>query len=581
MGCREPCQAGNRAALSGFSMRRSKSAHSCIRVHLYFYTILLGGVVMYRALYRKYRPQVFSDVVGQDHITETLKNQLSSGKIFHAYLFTGTRGTGKTTCAKILAKAVNCLNLKDGNPCGECAACKSIDNGEVMDINEIDAASNNSVDDIRELRDRIAFAPADLNKRVYIIDEVHMLTTAAFNALLKTLEEPPSHVVFILATTEVHKLPATILSRCQRFDFKRINTPSMSSRLTTVCDEEGFTITPDALQLICSIADGGMRDALSILDLCSAKDKNITEEVVSSVCSMAGKEHLVALSKFIEQKSTKDVLDLVDKLYSDSVDMQRLTSDLISHYRNLLIIKTVNSDSLPIVCSAEHLQTLKELAKNMELNTIMWSLRILCDALAAMKNSNARLELELALVSLCTPQNSGDLKALEIRLAALERKIESGAIPQSTAPKAEVKLEPKKVTETESDDINQLPPLPKEEELPPPPEIEVNSVQEGEQMYGEWFSVLNILKTTCPLMYGALVGSKAYIKGDLLLIDAPNPTFRNLVKGDNATYRDSIRKAAEQVSGKVFKLGPYTKAPTKDEMKADPLKALAEKLNNL
>lgn len=538
---------------------------------------------MYRALYRKYRPQVFSDVVGQDHITETLKNQLSSGKIFHAYLFTGTRGTGKTTCAKILSKAVNCLNLKDGNPCGECAACKSIDSGEVMDINEIDAASNNSVDDIRELRDRIAFAPADLNKRVYIIDEVHMLTPQAFNALLKTLEEPPSHVVFILATTEVHKLPATILSRCQRFDFKRINTPSMSSRITAVCEQEGFTITPDALQLICSIADGGMRDALSILDLCSAKDKNITEQVVSAVCSMAGKEHLVALSKFIEQKSTKDVLDLIDKLYSDSVDMQRLTSDLISHYRNLLIIKTVNSDSLPIVCSAEHLQTLKELAKNMELNAIMWSLRILCDALAAMKNSNVRLELELALVSLCTPQNSGDLRALEIRLAALERKIESGAIPQSAVPKAEVELEPEKITVTEPDYIDQLPPPPEsEDELPPPPpETEDISSNDGDVVYGEWFSVLNILKTTSPLMHAALAGSKAYIKGDLLLIDAPNPTFRNLVKGENATYRDSIRKAAEQVSGKVFKLGPYTKAPSKEDIKADPLKVLAEKLNNL
>ena len=534
---------------------------------------------MYRALYRKYRPQVFSDVVGQDHITETLKNQLSSGKISHAYLFTGTRGTGKTTCAKILSKAVNCLDLKDGNPCGECAACKAIDNGEVMDINEIDAASNNGVDDIRELRERIAFAPADLKKRVYIIDEVHMLTPQAFNALLKTLEEPPSHVVFILATTEVHKLPATILSRCQRFDFKRINTQSMTSRLKTVCENEGFTATDDALSLICSVADGGMRDALSILDLCSSKDKNITEQVVSSVCAMAGKEHLISFSKFIEQNSAKDVLDLVDKLYADSVDMQQLTNDLISHYRNLLIIKTVNSNDLPIVCSAEHLQNLKNLASNMELPKIMWALRILCDALTLMKNSNARLELEMALVSLCTPQNSSDLGALQTRIAALERKFEKGVTLS-----AQKTQEP--VTQTQEPVIEQEAPVIEERNEPiiendePVKKTKPTAQNDGDTPYSEWIGVLNILKTTCPIMHGVLADSKAYVKGDLLLIDAKNPAFRNLVKGDNATYRDSIRKAAEQVSGKVFKLGPYTRKPSA-EVEADPLKALAEKLNNL
>ena len=232
----------------------------------------------YQALYRKYRPQTFSDVVGQEHITETLKNELSAGKVTHAYLFTGTRGTGKTSTAKILAKAVNCLNPKNGDPCLECESCLSVANGENTDIVEIDAASNNSVDSIRELRDQVNFAPASSKYRVYIIDEVHMLTISAFNALLKTLEEPPEHVIFILATTEVHKLPATILSRCQRFDFRRIDPERICERIQYIAGKEGLTVTDGAASLIAAAADGGMRDALSILDLCASGSKNIDEE---------------------------------------------------------------------------------------------------------------------------------------------------------------------------------------------------------------------------------------------------------------------------------------------------------------
>ena len=241
----------------------------------------------YQALYRKYRPVTFSDVIGQEHITTTLKNELYSNKIVHAYLFTGTRGTGKTTCAKILAKAVNCLSPKDGDPCGECEMCQAIANGEVTDIYEIDAASNNGVDDIRDLRDQVNFLPSMGKYRVYIIDEVHMLSLPAFNALLKTLEEPPEHVIFILATTEVHKLPATILSRCQRFDFRRIDPEKICERIQSIAQLEGLTVTDDAATLIAAAADGGMRDALSILDLCLFNNTNIDEDVVASVCAMA------------------------------------------------------------------------------------------------------------------------------------------------------------------------------------------------------------------------------------------------------------------------------------------------------
>ena len=242
----------------------------------------------YQALYRKYRPQTFSEVVGQEHITETLKIELAARKTVHAYLFTGSRGTGKTSCAKILAKAVNCLNPKDGDPCLSCESCLSVAKGENTDIVEIDAASNNSVDSIRELRDQVSFAPSSSKYRVYIIDEVHMLTVSAFNALLKTLEEPPAHVVFILATTEVHKLPATILSRCQRFDFRRIEADRICERIQYIADKEGLTVTDGAASLIAAAADGGMRDALSILDLCASGSKNIDEETVESVCGMAG-----------------------------------------------------------------------------------------------------------------------------------------------------------------------------------------------------------------------------------------------------------------------------------------------------
>ena len=247
----------------------------------------------YQALYRKYRPQTFSDVIGQEHITETLKNELSAGKTVHAYLFTGTRGTGKTSCAKILAKAVNCLDPKDGDPCLECQACRMAASGENTDIVEIDAASNNGVDNIRELREKVNFTPSVSKYRVYIIDEVHMLSTDAFNALLKTLEEPPAHVIFILATTEVHMLPATILSRCQRFDFRRIDPDSICDRIQYIAEKEGFTVTPDAARLIAAAADGGMRDALSILDLCISNGSTVDEKTVENVCGMAIRNRLI------------------------------------------------------------------------------------------------------------------------------------------------------------------------------------------------------------------------------------------------------------------------------------------------
>ena len=524
----------------------------------------------YQALYRKYRPQTFSEVVGQEHITETLKNELALGKTVHAYLFTGTRGTGKTSCAKILAKAVNCLSPKDGDPCLKCESCLSAASGENTDIVEIDAASNNSVESIRELRDRVAFAPASSKYRVYIIDEVHMLSTSAFNALLKTLEEPPAHVIFILATTEVHKLPATILSRCQRFDFKRIEADRICERIQYIAEKEGLNVSPGAATLIAAAADGGMRDALSILDLCASAGKNIDEETVESVCGMAGGDYLIALADFIKTKDVEGALMLIDKLYGNSVDIGRLFAELTSHYRDLMIIKTVKGENKPIVCSEAKLKALENQAADYDIKDIMYTLSLLQSANAGMQSGNRRCELEMTVIKLCNPALSADIDSLERRISALE----NGAV--RVLPTPEKATPPTAVKPNNQEADEEIP-------LPEPPKDSVAAVKESAESseitpVQSWGEILSILKTSAPLIAGVLKGSNAYIKGQYLLIDAPNTQFRSLINSGNAMYKDSIRKAAQRVLGATYKLGPYTAAKPKAE--EDPLAALADKLKN-
>ncbi len=514
----------------------------------------------YQALYRKYRPQTFSDVIGQEHITETLKNELASGTCVHAYLFTGTRGTGKTSCAKILAKAVNCLNSKDGDPCLSCQSCDNISDGENTDIIEIDAASNNSVESIRELRDLVNFTPSSSKYRVYIIDEVHMLSISAFNALLKTLEEPPEHVIFILATTEVHKLPATILSRCQRFDFRRIDSEKICERIQFIAKNEGLTVTDNAATLIAAAADGGMRDALSILDLCASSSKEIDEAVVESVCAMAGNEYLLQLADAINARNTEEALILIDKLHNSSVDMLRLLSGLISHYRDLMIIKTVKAKKAPIVCSTKHLQSLKEQADTYKIEDIMYCLNVLQGASASMQSGNRRCEMEMSIIKMCDPTVSADLSSLERRIAALE----SGVVKPAKKP---VKRE----------EVNTVI-EPSDEEIPLPEETMAQSSEISDGELESWDEILHILKTTSPLICGVLNDSRAYIKGDYLLIDAPNAQFRTMINTANSQYKDAIRKAAFTVLGKTYKLGPYTKKTVTAE--SDPLAEIANKLKN-
>ena len=533
----------------------------------------------YQALYRKYRPQTFSDVVGQEHITETLKNELSSGKTVHAYLFTGTRGTGKTSCAKILARAVNCLNPADGDPCLCCDACKLSKSGENTDIVEIDAASNNGVDSIRELRDLISFSPANSKYRVYIIDEVHMLSMGAFNALLKTLEEPPSHVIFILATTEVHKLPATILSRCQRFDFRRIDSEKICERIQYIAEKEGLTVTSGAATLIASAADGGMRDALSILDLCASNSKNIDEAVVESVCAMAGNDYLIELSDGIKRQDTEGCLLLLDKLHNSSVDMLRLLSELTSHFRDLMIVKTVKTGKRPIVCSTARMTALENQAESYSIKEIMYCLSVLQSAFSAMQTGNRRTEMEMAIIKLCSPSLSADTESLERRVSILENTISNMANANPAIVSA-----PKLTAEEEDEEIplqedEYTAPAPKETETAKETVAPTTATDSGITPVEQWNEIIRILKTDCPLIGGVLNDSRAFIKGQYLLIDAPNSQFRSLINSGNSYYKDSIRKAAFKVLGQTYKLGPYT-TPKSNTTEDDPLKAIAERLKN-
>ena len=354
---------------------------------------------MYQALYRKYRPKNFFDVYGQDHVISTLKNEIKENRVSHAYLFTGSRGTGKTTCSKILAKAVNCLNPVDGEPCNECELCKGLDSGAIYDVVEIDAASNNGVDNIRDLREEANYTPSRGKYRVYIIDEVHMLSAGAFNALLKTLEEPPAHVIFILATTEVHKLPATILSRCQRFDFKRIQPETMAVRLKQVAQLENMSLDDDAAVLVARIADGALRDGLSILDQCAGRSSHIDAELVSEVAGLAGREVLHKFTACIANRDSSTAIDLLAGLYQNSYDMERLCVEMINHFRNYLMVKTVKKSRELIICTDDEYNSILSGAENFTLENIIFGLDLFQDTLTRIKaGSNSRIEMEMTFI---------------------------------------------------------------------------------------------------------------------------------------------------------------------------------------
>lgn len=534
---------------------------------------------MYQVLYRKYRPSVFSDVVGQEHITSTLSKEIETGKISHAYLFTGSRGTGKTTCAKILSKAVNCLNPVNGNPCNECEICKGLDSGAILDVVEIDAASNNGVENIRDIRDEINFTPASCKYRVYIIDEVHMLSIGAFNALLKTLEEPPAHVKFILATTEVHKLPVTIVSRCQRFDFKRVSSEAMKQRMAYIADCEGFTADDEALSLIARISDGGMRDALSLLDQCTGHGKHITADIVCDVAGMTGKDHLFAIGDAVAATNAGKALEIVNDLHANSCDMERLCSDLINHFRNLMIVKTVKSASEILVCTAEELEQYKAQSGKFTLENILYCISLLQESMANIKRGAARrIEMEMAVIKLCSPNLSTDNGALLRRISDLEMKIRTGAI----AVKAEtvtqaVEEKPTKVAEAPAEAQSTPDTSGYTAETAKPEETQEESA-DGE-MPIDWAEVLSELTKTNMPLWGVLTGSSAIIRGDYVLIKSDNPTLSAFIKtGGNA--RD-VKEAVMRVTGKRYRLGLYSGAPSPKMAAQQPAHTPKDPLENL
>ena len=416
-------------------------------------------MAVYQALYRKYRPQTFDDVVGQLAVTQTLKTQLVTDKMSHAYLFTGSRGTGKTSCAKILAKAVNCLHPENGHPCNRCSACRSIDDGSCMDVLEIDAASNNGVDNVRDLRDDAIYTPSQVKKRVYIIDEVHMLSISAFNALLKIIEEPPEHLLFILATTELHKVPATILSRCQRFSFRRISQEDIAARLQFVAYQENIDMDEGAARVLARLADGGMRDGLSLLDqVASATTGELTSERVYACLGIAGEQRCGEMMGYIADHNSKKTLELFNRLYTEGKDLSAMLDELACMVRDLLVMKTAPGSGITMlsgVATDQEVSALTERFSTGELVRIMTELQQTMTGFT--RSSSRRLDAELCLMNLCQPELSLDAQSLNARLTRLEEQLKTGSITVK-----QITAEP--VREEPEDD---RPPLPDDADAPP------------------------------------------------------------------------------------------------------------------
>ena len=574
---------------------------------------------MYQVLYRKYRPASFEDVAGQAHVTDTLKNELRLGRVHHAYLFTGSRGTGKTTCAKILAKAVNCLSPHDGDPCGVCENCRGIDSGEILDVVEMDAASNRGIDDIRAIIDEVAFAPARAKYRVYIVDEVHMLSRDAWNALLKTLEEPPTHVIFILATTEVNKIPETILSRCQRFDFHRISPSDIAGRLRYIAGQEQVKLSDEAALLISVIADGALRDAISLLDRCIGISDDVTAEVVRSAAGLASQGHIFALAGCTVKKNVQQALELIDRLYRDAKDMISLCEELQAHFRSLMLIKTVKNPRELVVMSDREYDAAVAEADYLTLSDILYDMDVLTRAHSRMKDSpSPRTQLEMAMVKLCAPELDTTDEALFARVAALEKAVRllSSGTP---APAPVTAPQPSAVAETPATEIPEAPiaqeqpaeveqpepapetpeeepvqePIPEPEKpvepvtpdppVPPAPpaqpprrsEVDMEALYRNAKPFALWSEVVANLKKYSRAISYAFEGTNAYESGDYLLIETDYEIAFELLK--KSDQRDQIRRAVQEVTGRVYKLGPY-KLPEKKVSKDEVFAGFVEKL---
>ena len=477
---------------------------------------------MYQALYRKYRPQTFDDMIGQQAVTQTLKSQIVSQKLSHAYLFTGSRGTGKTSCAKILAKAVNCENLQDGNPCNCCDSCKAIDSGSCMDVLEIDAASNNGVDNVRDLRDDAVYTPSQVKMRVYIIDEVHMLSISAFNALLKIIEEPPKHLLFILATTELHKVPATILSRCQRFAFRRISQEDISARLQYVAYQEDIDLDDSAARILARMADGGMRDALSLLDQCaSSTTGELNADMVYTCLGIAGIQQSAALMRCIADHNTAEALSIMNRLYAEGRDLGALLDELLCLTRDFMILKTAPKEGIGMLSGVASDADAVALSEQFSSGELVRMMNIIQNTILGFtRSASRRLDAELCIVNLCQPELDSDMSSLIARLTRIEDRIDSGDIPQRTAAVAASAVESVEVAE----DL-----------VIPKVAPTVEKVVQDEAPVGFWADIVNAIRTEMtPSMRGFFTTSenspvRGILAGDRLVLICKNKYIIDII----------------------------------------------------
>ena len=558
----EPGQGGNAAALS---LRRVRRSQLCLS----FFRPVLAEANLKLALYRKYRPTQFSDVVGQEDIVTALRNQIAAGRTGHAYLFTGVRGTGKTTVARMLAKAVNCPNTRDGEPCGECEICRGIDSGSILDVTEIDAASNNKVDDVRDLLDETSYTPVICRMRVYIVDEVHMLTMQAFNALLKTLEEPPQHVMFILATTEVQKVPATILSRCQRFDFRRIPEELIAGRVRYVADREGISVTDEAASLIARLADGALRDALSLLDTCASLNGNVDEEVVKRLAGVTDRGYLFDLAGCIRNRDITGALGIVSELYNNSMDPVRLLPELIRHYRNLLMVRvgkiTLND------CSSDMQRRYEEVSADYSEEEILDCLDVLSEASDRMARSLDReITLELAVIALAGGRGTGRKRDISSVLGSGSGQKER---PKTGIHDAGPAVKPEKTSETRREEVFS--------DAAQSADTDAGSSDIGSEavmdtapaagrsagILDRWDDCVAEIREKNRTLGALLKNSVAHLTETHLLIDA-NPMAIKFIR-DNEDSRTTIKEAVASVTGLRLPVGPWRDSSRKEKEEDD------------
>ena len=541
---------------------------------------------MYQALYRKWRPKTFSDVVGQEHITSTLQRQVAEGRLSHAYLFTGTRGTGKTTCAKILAKAVNCEHPVDGNPCNACPSCLGIESGSFLDVMELDAASNNGVDNVRALRDEAIYSPAQVKKRVYIVDEVHMLSTPAFNALLKILEEPPEHLMFILATTELHKVPATILSRCQRFSFRRILPRDIAARIEQVAKAEGIDLKPDGAELLARLSDGALRDALSLLDQCAANGGAIDTDAVLETLGLAGNVQTAQMMECILRRDAKAALLLLNRLYAGGKDVGAVLGEIAVLARDLLISTAAPEGGASLLSGGYDANTMKNLlalgsgARFIQISTILQS------ATAELQFSvNRRTDAELCLLKLCDETLSGDLTALGARIARLEEQLAAGLqLAAGAAAKATPAPATAPAAEAERDDVPwDEPPLEeksplcgepveqqKDEEAAPPaePAVQAQASDDGDVFAQLMESYKNRLAPDKRAFIGM---AKGRLQNDTLTVYCAMDLQKNML--DQKAVTDVLEEVTSRAVGREIKARVVVGEPEGGQ-KSDPMEKL-------